>query len=103
MLDDDVATEEWMALTEAQQDAQINREMAEYNSWYDSLSREQQTRVDTRSALRSIMENRRRLRTPSLCTIGYVVGLWKDGVRRGQKRLVKIRACRETGIYPGEA
>lgn len=102
MLDDDVAMEEWMAMTEQQQDAALDREMDEYNRWYDRLTLRQKIRVDTRSAMRSIMENRRRLRTPELCTIEYVVGLWREGLRRSQIRLVKIRIWRSTGIYPGE-
>jgi hypothetical protein len=102
MIDDDIAMEEWMDMTEAQQDAALNREMDKYNRWYDHLTLKQKIRVDTRSAMRSIKENRRRLQTPELCTIEYVVGLWRDGLRRGQLRLVKIRAWRATGIYPGE-
>lgn len=103
MLDDDVAMEEWMAKTDAQQEAEINREIDKYNRWYDSLTMQQQIRVDTNRAMRSIMENRRRLRDPKLCTIEYVVGLWKEGLRRNQRQLVKIRTWRSTGIYPGEA
>jgi len=103
MLSDDVAMEEWMAMTDAQQEAEIAREMDKYNRWHDSLTLNQQIRVARGSALRSIMENRSRLRRPELCKIEYVVGLWKDGVRRNQMRLVKIRTWRSTGIYPGEA
>lgn len=103
MLDDDVAMEEWMAKTDAQQEAEIASEMDKYNRWFDSLTLDQQIRVERGAALRRIMENRARLRRPELCTIEYVVGLWKDGVRRNQRRLVKIRTWRSTGIYPGEA
>jgi hypothetical protein len=103
MLDDDVAMEEWMAKTDAQQEAEINREMDKYDRWYNSLTVQQQIRVERGAALRRIMENRVRLRDPKLCTIECVVGMWKDGVRRNQRRLVKIRAWRSTGIYPGEA
>lgn len=103
MLSDDVAMEEWMSMTDAQQEAELAREMDKYNRWHDSLTLAQQILVARGSALRSIMENRRRLRTPELCTIEYVVGMWKDGIRRSQRRLVKIRTWRSTGIYPGEA
>jgi hypothetical protein len=103
MLDDDVAMEEWMAKTDAQQEAEIASEMDKYNRWFDSLTLDQQIRVERGAALRRIMENRARLRRPELCTIEYVVGLWKAGVRRNQRRLVKIRTWRSTGIYPGEA
>ena len=103
MLDDDVAMAEWMDMTEEQQEAEIDREVAKYERWYDGLTLAQQIRVETRSAMRRIMENRRRLRDPTLCTIEYVVGLWKGSIRRNQLRLVKIRIWRSTGVYPGEA
>jgi len=103
MLDDDLAMEEWMAKTDAQQATELDREMDKYNRWYDSLTLNQQIRVERGAALRRIMENRGRLRDPNLCTIEYVVGLWKDGIRRNQLRLAKIRTWRATGIYPGEA
>jgi recombinational DNA repair protein RecT len=92
-----------MAKTDAQQEAEINREMDKYDRWYNSLTVQQQIRVERGAALRRIMENRVRLRNPKLCTVEYIVGMWKDGVRRNQRRLVKIRAWRSTGIYPGEA
>jgi hypothetical protein len=94
---------EWMGMTDAQQHAEIEREMSKYERWYDSLTLAQQVRVETRNALRRIRENRGRLRDPSLCTIEYAVGLWKEGIRRNQRRLVKIRIWRSTGVYPGEA
>jgi arsenate reductase-like glutaredoxin family protein len=103
MLDDDLAMEEWMAMTDEQQDAFLNREMKAHEDWYNALSTANKIRVDTRNALRRIMENRERLRRPELCTIDHVVGLWKEGIRRNQRRLVKIRIWRSTGIYPGEA
>lgn len=102
MLDDDGAVEEWMAMSDAEQDAALDREMAEYNRWRDSLSMAQQIDIDRRSALRRIMENRARLRRPELCTIEYVTNMWRDGIRRNQIRLVKIRTWRSTGVYPGE-
>jgi hypothetical protein len=103
MLSDDVAMEEWMAKTDAQQQTEIDREVDKYDRWYDSLTLSQQIQVERGAALRRIMENRARLRRPELCTIEYVVGLWNQGIRRNQMRLVKIRAWRSTGIYPGEA
>ena len=84
-------------------EAEISREESKYERWYASLTLAQQIRVETRSALRRIMENRRRLRDPTLCTIEYVVGLWKGSIRRNQLRLVKIRIWRSTGVYPGDA
>lgn len=102
MLDDDLAMEEWMSMTDAQQDAMLEREMIEFKRWYDSQPLEQQIRITIRSTLRRIIENRARLKRPELCTIEYVVGLWREGIRRNQRRLVKIRIWRATGVYPGE-
>jgi hypothetical protein len=103
MLDDDDAMEEWMSLTDAQQDAALEREMNKWNRHYDAMSFERKIAYHRSSSLRAIMENRARLRKPELCTIEYVVGLWREGIRRNQRRLVKIRIWRATGIYPGEA
>ena len=102
MLDDDDAMEEWMSMTDAQQDAVLDREMAEYNRWRDSLSMRQTIAIGRGNALRRIMENRARLKRPELCTIEYVTNLWREGIRRNQLRLVKIRIWRSTGVYPGE-
>lgn len=101
--DDDLYMEEWDAMTDEQQDAELERSMLEHEAWYNGLTLRQQVRIQTRSAMRFIMENRARLRNPDLCTIPYVVGLWREGVRRNQRRLVKIRIWRTTGTYPGEA
>ena len=99
MLDDDVAMEEWLSLSDEQQDAILEREMIAYAKWWGSLT----PRIQARIVLRRIMENRARLRKPELCTIRYEVKLWKEGIRRNQRQLVKIRIWRSTGVYPGEA
>jgi hypothetical protein len=100
--DEDIDMDEWFAMSDAERDAIEAREWAKYERWRDSLTVAQEIRVDTRSALRSIMENRRRLQNPALCTIPFVVNLWREGIRRNQRRLVKLRIWRSTGTYPGE-
>jgi hypothetical protein len=35
--DDDLAMEEWLAMTEAQQDAEVDAAMAEHLRWWNSL------------------------------------------------------------------
>lgn len=52
-------------------------------------------------ALTNIMENRLRLRDPRLNTIDLVTQMWRDGIRRNQIRLVRLRAWRATGVEPG--
>lgn len=103
MSDEDEDWDDWLDMTDAEKDAALERSMNEHERWYKGLTREQQIAYHRRSALRMIRDNRRRLRTPSLCTIEYVVGLWREGVRRNQRRLLKIREWRRTGVYPGEA
>jgi len=100
--DFDLAFEELSGMSDAQVDAMLNREMAEFDRWYDGLLPDQRYAVDRRNALRRILQNRARLRRPELCTIEFVVGLWREGIRRNQRRLVKIRTERSTGIYPGQ-
>lgn len=101
--DDDLDMEEWMKLSDAEHDSLIAIGMKKYNKWYDGLTLKQQIKYNTRKALQGIMENKIRLRTPELCRYEFAVIIWKEGVRRNQRRLVKIRAWRTTGIYPGEA
>lgn len=103
MIDDDVAMEEWLKLSEEQQEAQVAREMAEHNRWFDNLPHGEQIKVLIRSNLRGIKENRVRLSKPELCTIPFIVDLWRKGIRDAQVRLLKLRAYRSTGIYPGDA
>lgn len=100
--DDDLDMDEWMAMSDAERDAAEAREWRKYDNWRNSLTIEQEIRVDTRSALHSIMENRRRLRTPHLCTIPFITELWKEGIRRRQRQLVKLRIFRSTGARPGQ-
>lgn len=48
-----------------------------------------------------MMENRRRLLDPQLNTIPLVTQMWRDGIRRNQVRLLRLRAWRATGVEPG--
>lgn len=100
--DEELDMEEFMKLTDEEGEAACEREMKKYNDWFASLSRDQQVRYLRHRALKTILENRNRLKNPDLCIIPYVVELWKDGVRRGQRNLLKVRHFRATGIYPGE-
>lgn len=54
---EDLDWEEWLKLTEAQQDAIVAREMATYQRWLDGLTVRQQVAHHRRCELRGIMEN----------------------------------------------
>lgn len=104
MCDDDMDMDEWMNMTDDQQGVMLEREMRKHEQWYNSLTLKQQIKYQTCSAMYGIMENRKRLRNPELCTIEYVTNIWRSGIRRNQRRLLKIRIWRTTtGVYPGEA
>jgi hypothetical protein len=102
LIDDDIDMDEWMKFSDEQMEAILAREVAQYNRLYDAMTLKQQITYETRSALRRIMENRIRLSNPTLCTIEYVTQMWRDGLRRNQRKLLKIRIWRQTGVYPGE-
>ena len=103
MTDDDLDWEEWMAMSDAQQDAFLNRQREEYTRRLRSMTIPQQVAHHRHFVLQLIKDNRRRLRDPNLNTIEIINNLWRDGIRRGQIRLVKLRIWRETGVYPGKA
>lgn len=89
--------EEFSKLTEAQVEAVLEREMAQYAKWWDSLTPLQQYRRSRRSALEGCMAWRRLIRQ------GWCVELFTGYLRKRQKRLLKLRIQRATGVYPGSA
>lgn len=101
--DDDVDLEEWLDLTDEQQTAMLDREMMALQRKLDAMTIPQQVAHHRYFVLKSIMDNRRRLKTPHLCTIPIIVQCWRDGIKRCQKRLLKLRIWRATGTYPGDA
>lgn len=100
--DEDLDWDEWMQMTEAQHEAILARHVAEHNRWFDSLGPLGQYRYLRRSALRTISEARERLRNPDW-RMRAIDFLGHDQIRRARRRLMKLRAWRATGVYPGEA
>lgn len=95
MLDDDVEMERWMALTDEQQDAEVERAMAEYFAWLDRMSLAEQYANHRRSAVERQRKWRRLIRDHGL-------GDWAtEHVTHTQIYMVKLRAWRSTGIWPG--
>lgn len=84
-------------------EAALDREIEEHERRIASWPISRQVALYRRSSLELILTNRRRLRDPQLNTIPFITEMWRKSVRRSQLRLVKLRAWRSTGVYPGEA
>lgn len=96
----------WMNASEAElsaEEVRLNRELEENGRRLAALPIAEQVAFYRWKALTSITENRERLRRPELNTIEFVSNLWREGIRRNQVRLLKLRTWRATGVYPGEA
>lgn len=102
--DDDLDMDWYMALSEAEltaEERRLNADLEESARRFERLPARTQIAWHRQRALHSIKENRRRLRDPQLNTIDIVTQMWRDGVRRGQMKLLKLRAWRATGVEPG--
>lgn len=100
---DEVEMERWMELSESEADREVEAADREYSAFLNSMTPLESYRYWRRYVLTSIMENRRRLRKPELCTIEFVTQMWKDGIKRSQHSLLKHRHNFRTGMWPGEA
>lgn len=100
--EDDLDWDEWMNLTDAQQEATIDREMAALQRKLDAMTVPQQVAHHRHFALLNILSNRKRLRNPGLHRIEIIDDYFRKSIKRGQLRLLKLRAWRATGVYPGE-
>lgn len=94
-LEDDLEMEEWMTLSDGQQQAILDREIAAYNRWFDRLSNPQQIAYCIRRALENCVRWRRLMRAFDH------LDFMREHLREGQMRLLKLRAWRQTGVYPG--
>ena len=97
---DNAEFERFFSLSEAEQDREEAAAIAQYNAWWDALTAKQQANHIHRRALEMCLKNRNRLKDPKLNTIPYVTGLWKQGLRSAQKRLLHVRIHRATGVWP---
>lgn len=95
MTDDDLDWDEWMQMTDAQQDAALEREMQIYNEWWDSLTPLEQYRSSRRTTLEGCLVYRKAMRS--------LGDFMREYLRQRQIRLVKLRVWRATGAYPGSA
>lgn len=107
MRDVDLTTEdaldwdEWMDLSEAEQEAAVDREMAAYNRWYDGLTLAGQIAHSRRAALDNCRSTRRLILLPHCPEI--IRQDARDRLKAAQVRLLKIRIWRATGSRPGSA
>ena len=99
--DDDLDWDEWMDLSEAEQEAAVDREMAAYNRWYDSLTLAGQIAHSRRSTLSNCRSTRRLILHP-LCP-EIIRQDARERLKAAQVRLLKIRIWRATGSRPGSA
>src|SRR6266550_8941880 len=88
---DDAEWERVMSLSEAQIDAEWNAIDREYTAFLKSMSRLEEYRYWRRYILTSIMENRRRLRDPSISRIEIIDRMWRNSIKRSQRSLYKHR------------
>ena len=94
--DEDLDWEEWLELSDEQQEAICDREMAEYYKMLDRMPLKQRIDHARGNALRSCLNWRRMINCH-----GFTFG--RTYLRDAQVRLLKLRIWRATGQYPGEA
>ena len=99
---DDLEWEAWLELTEEQQDAIVDREMAAYQRRLDAMTLRQQVAHHRDYVLESIRQNRHRLRDSTLHRIEIIDQIWRESIQHSQLRLLKLRIWRATGNYPGQ-
>ncbi|MCP1852754.1 MULTISPECIES: hypothetical protein [unclassified Bradyrhizobium] len=100
MIDDDdfeERFEEFCELTDDQVDAVLEREMAEYVRWWNTLTAIQQYRISRRTAVEGCLTWRKTIRA------GFDSEFFLEQLRSRQKRLLKLRIELATGVYPGSA
>lgn len=103
---DDEEMDYWFNASEEEcrrEDARLDAMMAELDRNLSAMTIPQQVAHHRHFLLKDIMNNRRRIRDPNLNTIDVISRMWRDGLRRQQLRLVKLRSWRATGTYPGSA
>ena len=95
MTDDDKEKwERWLALTDADQNAELRRAEDEFDRVTAAMTLAQHAASLRRMAVANCLAARRVLSFMDLPT-------FREGLRSSQRSLLKIREYRATGIYPG--
>lgn len=92
---DDLELEEWMGLSDGQQDAILEREQRVYFAILNRMTVRQRVDHHRRNALESCLVWRR--------AMAWFPDLATQYLRDRQVQLLKLRTWRATGIYPGSA
>lgn len=100
---DDAEWERHMSMCETQIEVEWQSITREYEAFLKSMSRLEEYRYWRRYILTSIMQNRRRLRNPSLTRIEIIDQMFRESIKRSQLSLSKHRHHLQTGIWPGAA
>ncbi len=90
--DDEDGLEEWLALSDEQQDAELRKEIDLYNAWFDKLSPRQRYRYLVRKNLELIVKFKRNYGE-------FKIDFFKGIVLDQQKRLADLRRWKHSG-YP---
>jgi len=95
--DDEIAFEEWDAMSDAQQDAALERAMKEYSDGLDRMTPQQLYRYRRNRRLDLCLKQRRLIREfPGLDT-------FRNMLRATQRRLVEARIEYRTGAKVGHS
>lgn len=100
--DDDLDWDEWMSMSDSQQEAIVDREMRALEEKLHAMTIREQVAHHRYFVLKLILENRRSLGDPNLHRIEFIDDHFRKSIKRSQLRLLKLRTWRSTGIYPGE-
>ncbi len=92
--DDDEDWDRWMSLTDAEQDAELRRATDEFTRVTNAMTLAQHAVALRRMAVANCLTVRRTIALMDL-------PIFHENLRRSQRSLLKIRAYRATGIYPG--
>jgi len=98
--------EEWQELTEAQQDAQVDREMDSFTRWWDTLTFDQQIKHSRTQFLQSCLRCRNRLdkyKNDTMSGPGSFIydEVFKKHLKSAQARLLRLRHSRAAGRWLG--
>lgn len=98
---DDLEWEDWIKLTDAQQDAICEREERKFFAMLEAMPLRERIAYERGSALRSIASARRLLADPVLGQMEFMQTMQRKRIADRRLRLVKLRVWRSTGQYPG--
>lgn len=92
--DDGVDLEEWDAMSDEQQEAELSRQMDRYAEWYNTLTPLQQYRHRRRRGLRTCLGWRRSIKRMD-------APIFREHLHTSQRLLLKMRADYFHGVQGG--